>query len=201
MDNLRNLFLLPWVSATAFAFLATPIVIKFANKFGLVDDPKKNKHPKVIHTYPIPRGGGISIFIAILLASIIFLPLDKHVIGILIGATILAVMGAVDDKYNLNPYLRLAIGFLAASAPIAAGIGISFISNPLGGIIDLSQPQINFNLFGTPHSIWLLSDLFAIFWVTFLMNIVNMGAKGVDGQLSGVTVISAITIALLSLKF
>ncbi len=201
MNNFPNLFLLPWFFAGVFSFLATPFVIKLANKFGLIDDPKRSNHPKVIHTYPTPRGGGIAIFIGILLASFIFLPIDKHVTGILIGASILVITGLIDDKYNLNPYLRLVIGLIAAAIPVAFGIGISFVSNPFGGIIDLSQPQINFSLFGAPHSIWLLSDLFAIFWVTFLMNIVNMGAKGVDGQLSGVTVISALTIALLSLKF
>ncbi len=201
MNNLSNLFLLPWFFAAVFSFLITPLVIKLANKFGLIDDPKKSNHPKVIHTYPTPRGGGVAIFAGVLLASFIFLPMDKHVVGILIGALVVVITGLIDDKYNLNPYLRLAIGLVAAAIPVAFGIGISFISNPLGGIIDLSQPQIHFSLFGMPHSIWLLSDLFAIFWVTFLMNIINMGAKGVDGQLSGVAVISALTIALLSLKF
>lgn len=199
MNNIRNLFLLPWVTAIAVSFAATPIVIKFAKKLGIIDYP--SNHPKVIHTYPVPRGGGIPIFVALLVASLIFLPFDKQIAGILFGATILVVMGFLDDKYNLNPYLRLALGFLAAAVPIAAGIGIAFVSNPLGGIIDLSHPQIAFTLFGSVHSIWLLSDLFALFWITFLMNIVNMGAKGVDGQMSGVTIIGALTIAFLSLKF
>ncbi|KKR44929.1 MAG: glycosyl transferase family protein, UDP-N-acetylglucosamine:undecaprenyl-P N-acetylglucosaminyl 1-P transferase [Microgenomates group bacterium GW2011_GWC1_41_20] len=201
MNNLRNIFLLPWIISATIAFLTTPLVIKFAKKIGIIDDPAKNKHPKVIHTYPVPRGGGIPIFIALLAASLIFLPIDKHLIGILIGATILVVLGVLDDKYNINPYLRLAIGFVAAAAPIAAGIGISFISNPMGGIINLNQPQISFELFGETRSIWVASDIFAILWITFLMNIVNMGAKGVDGQLSGVTVIAALSIAFLSLRF
>jgi len=201
MNNLRNLFLLPWLVAALVAFSVTPIVIKFAAKLGIIDDPRHNKHPKVIHTYPIPRGGGIPIFIALLVSSLVFLPIDKHAVGILIGAGVLVVMGILDDRLNLNPYLRLALGFLAAAAPIAAGIGIAFISNPLGGIINLNQPQITFTILGTTHSIWVLSDLFALFWITFLMNMVNMGAKGVDGQLSGVTVIAALTIAFLSLRF
>lgn len=201
MDNLRNLFLMPWLISAVVAFAATPIVIKFAGRLGIIDDPDKNKHPKVIHTYPVPRGGGIPIFIALTTSSLIFLPADKQLIGILVGATILVIMGVLDDKYNLNPYLRLIIGFVAAAAPIAAGIGISFVSNPMGGIINLSHPQINFELLGKTHNVWILSDLFAIFWIVFLMNIVNMGAKGVDGQLSGVTVIAALTIAFLSLRF
>lgn len=181
--------------------MVTPLVIKYAGKIGIIDDPTKNKHPKVIHTYPVPRGGGIPIFIALLVASLVFLPIDKQLIGILIGATILVVMGVLDDKYDLNPYLRLILGLLAAAAPIASGIGISFISNPLGGIINLTQPQISFNLFGETRSIWIISDIFAILWITFMMNIVNMGAKGVDGQLSGVVVIAALTIAFLSLRY
>lgn len=201
MNNLQDLFILPWAVAAIVAFAATPLVIKLAHIWKIIDDPKKSNHPKVIHTYPIPRGGGLAIFIAIIISSSLFLPMDKHIIGILVGALILVVMGLIDDKFNLNPYLRLLIGIFAASIPVAFGIGIAFVSNPFGGIIDLSHPQINFTLFNTHHSIWLLSDLFAIFWVTFLMNIVNMGAKGVDGQLSGVTVISALTIAALSLKF
>lgn len=201
MNNLRNLFLLPWIISAIIGFITTPLAIKFAKKIGIIDDPAKNKHPKVIHTYPIPRGGGIPIYLSLLVSSLIFLPLDKQLIGILIGATILIIMGVLDDKFNLNPYVRLLIGLVAAAAPIAAGIGISFISNPAGGIINLSTPQINIHFFGKDHSFWLISNLFAIIWITFLMNMVNMGAKGVDGQLSGVTVIAALTIAFLSLRF
>jgi UDP-GlcNAc:undecaprenyl-phosphate GlcNAc-1-phosphate transferase len=199
-SNMQNIFLFPWLVATVVSFLVTPLVIKFAGRLGIIDDPKKTKHPKVIHSVPTPRGGGIPIFLALFISALIFLPIDKHLIGILIGALILVFMGVLDDKYNLNPYLRLGIGALAAAAPIAAGIGIAFITNPLGGTLDLSQPQITFNLFGT-HTIWLVSSLFGIFWITFLMNMLNMGAKGVDGQLSGVTIIAALTIAFLSIKF
>ncbi len=201
MAGLNGLFILPFISAAVLSFVVTPVVIKFAKKMGIIDDPRTHKHPKVIHTTPTPRGGGIPIFIALLVCSLVFLPIDKHLAGILAGATVLTIVGFLDDKYNLSPYLRLGLGFFAAGLVVASGIGISFISNPLGGIIDLSQPQINFSFLGGMHSIWLLSDLFAIFWINFLMNVVNMGAKGVDGQLSGVTVISAITIAVLSLKF
>jgi UDP-GlcNAc:undecaprenyl-phosphate GlcNAc-1-phosphate transferase len=190
------------LTAAFVSFFATPVVIKYAKKLGIVDDPGKTLHPKVIHTTPTPRGGGIPIFLALVASSLIFLPFDKHLIGILTGALILVVMGFLDDKHNLNPYLRLVLGFVAVSAPVLSGIGIAFLSNPIGGgIINLSQPQLSFTLFESNHSIWLLSDLFALIWVTFLMNMVNMGAKGVDGQLSGVIPIAALTIAFLSLRF
>lgn len=201
MSNLYRLLLLPAVSALIISFSSTPLVIKLAKKFKLIDDPSQKKHPKVIHTYPVPRAGGLSIFLAVFISAILFLPIDQHLRGILAGATVLIVLGLLDDKYNLNPYLRLAIQFIAASIPIISGIGIAFISNPAGGIIDLSSLQINFFLFGEPRSIWVLSDLFALFWIVSLMNFINMGAKGVDGQLPGVSAIAAATIAMLSLSF
>lgn len=197
---INNIFIFPWLLSLVISFLLTPLVIKFAKKHKIIDDPKKNRHPKVIHNVATPRAGGIAIFLAIATTLTLFLPIDKRIAGILIGGLMLTIVGVLDDKYNLNPYFRLILGFIAVSIPIATGIGIPFISSPLGGIIDLSHPQISFNLFGD-HTIWILSDLFALFWITFLMNVVNMGAKGVDGQLSGVVVIAALTIALMSLKF
>lgn len=201
MANILQLAILPAATSFLVAFLTTPLVIKLAGKMGIIDDPKKHKHPKVIHTYPVPRGGGLATFAAVVIASLVFLPLDKHLLGILGGGLILIIMGLFDDKYDINPYIRLGIGFIAASLPIAAGIGISFISNPFNGVIDLSHPQIIINLLGKQRSIWVLSDLFALFWIVFMMNMLNMGAKGVDGQLPGVVVIAAITIAALSLSF
>src|SRR5689334_19128324 len=98
MANFPFLFLLPWLVAAVISFMATAIVIKYAAKLGIVDDPKKTKHPKVIHTTPTPRGGGIPIFLALFVASFIFLPFDKHLIGIMSGALVLVVMGFLDDK-------------------------------------------------------------------------------------------------------
>lgn len=187
MSKVIGLLFIPLAVAALISYFVTPIIIKFAKKLGIMDDPKKNKHPKVIHTTPIPRGGGIPVFFAILIASLLFIPIDKHLISILIGATVIFVMGFLDDKYNLNPYLRIGLGFLAAFIPISQGIGISFLTNPFGGIIDLSNP--------------IISDMFALVWIVFMMNMVNMGAKGIDGQLSGVTVISAITITALSFYY
>jgi UDP-GlcNAc:undecaprenyl-phosphate GlcNAc-1-phosphate transferase len=201
MAHIGQIALLAVGVSSLVSWLITPLVIKLAWRWDLIDDPKRHRHPKVIHTKPTPRAGGLAIFISLVVASLLFLPLDKHLSGILLGATLLTLMGLADDKWNLNPYLRLGIQFLAALAPVIAGIGIAFLTNPFNGIIDLSKPQIHFQAFGDNHSIWLLSDAFAILWIVALMNFVNMGAKGVDGQLPGVVVIAATTMAILSLKF
>lgn len=201
MPNFSVVSLLPALTAGLISFTVTHFVIKFAKKLGIIDDPKINKHEKVIHKSPIPRGGGIPVFAGIFVSILLFLPIDKHIKGIIAGALVLVVMGFLDDKYNLNPYLRLFLGFLAASFPIASGIGISFIGNPLGGLIDLSHPQLSFFLFGEIRTIWIFSDFFALIWIVFVMNMLNMGAKGIDGQLTGIVIIAAATIAAVSLKF
>lgn len=200
--DILHFALLPGLISAAVTFIFAFLVIRFARKLKIVDDPRGKKHPKIIHTYPTPRGGGIAIFAGVLATSLFFLPLDKHLQGILAGALVLTIVGFLDDRHDLNPYLRLALGGFAAILPIAAGIGISFISNPFGGgTIDLSLPRISFDFLGEMRSIWILSDAFALVWLVFMMNMLNMGAKGVDGQLPGVVVIAAGVIAALSLKF
>lgn len=199
---LLNLSLLPALIAFLLAFFITPFVIKLAEKIGIIDDPATNKHIKVIHTYPVPRGGGLAIFLALSISALMFIHVDKHLIGILLGALILTITGLLDDKYNLNPYLRMVFISGAAAIPVLSGIGVAFITNPFThGIYNLSQPQITFSLLGKVRTIWLVADLFALFWIFFFMNILNMGAKGVDGQLPGVVAIAAITLAALSVTY
>jgi UDP-GlcNAc:undecaprenyl-phosphate GlcNAc-1-phosphate transferase len=183
--SLLNLFIFPFIVSFVVSSVVTPIIIKYAKGLKILDDPRINKHPKVIHTKPTPRGGGIPIFLAILTSSLIFIPLDIHIASILMGGFVVFLMGFLDDRYNLNPYLRLFLGILAALIPVYFGVGIDFLTNPLGGIIDLTNP--------------IISKTFAVFWIVFMMNMINMGAKGIDGQLSGVVVVSAITITALSL--
>lgn len=199
--SLFSFLLIPLGVSALLSFVVSPVVVKYAKTLKILDDPKKNKHPKVIHTKPIARGGVIPLVLAVVITSLIFLPFDKHLVGILLGTLVILVMGILDDRFDLNPYLRIFISLVAVACPIAAGIGISYITNPMGGIIDITYPRLVFELFGDTHSIWLIPDLFAAFWIIFLMNILNMGAKGIDGQLTGVSIISFATIALLSLRY
>ncbi len=107
----------------------------------------------------------------------------------------------MDDIFDLNPKIRLILGFFVAICVISVGIGIPYITNPVtSGLIYLNNPQIPIYLFGKLRTIWILADLFALFWIVGLMNFVNW-SKGLDGQMPGVVVIAAITIALLSQKF
>lgn len=195
---IKNLIALPLLSAFLVSLVITPLTIFIYRRLGWVDEPGKRKRDT--HREPVPRGGGIPIFMALLISSLIFLPLDKHLKGILIGGAIMTIMGLLDDRLDLNPYLRLIFCFIAAGTVVGAGIGIAFITNPFNGIIRLDQPQIQFWLLGETRSIWIIADLLALFWIVGLSNIVNW-SKGFDGQLPGIVVIAGLAIALLAMKF
>jgi UDP-GlcNAc:undecaprenyl-phosphate GlcNAc-1-phosphate transferase len=172
----------------------------FFKKMGWVVDPKKNPHPAHIHKIPVPKGGGLPIFMAVSITVLLLLKMDWHLIAILVAALITLIIGLLDDVKSVNPYLRLGINFLAAIVIVASGIGIAFVSNPFGGIIDLSWPRIGFEILGSHHELWILADIFAILWIPALMNAINW-SSGVDGQISGVVTIAAFVLGIISLSY
>jgi UDP-GlcNAc:undecaprenyl-phosphate GlcNAc-1-phosphate transferase len=200
LARLMSIFFTPLIMSGLAAFVFTPLVMGIYRRMGWLDDPKKKKHAKVVHTYPVPRGGGVVIFLALMTAAILFLGIDKHVMGILAGALVLTIVGVLDDIWDLNPYLRLMLGLVAAGLVVAAGIGIAFITNPFDGIIQLNKPQIAFYLLGKVRTVWVVADALAMVWILWVMNMVNW-SKGVDGQLPGYVVIAAIVVAILSFRF
>lgn len=191
--------LLPLIIAFIATLIATPISLIFIRKFGLFDDPKNHNHPAIIHKKPIPRGGGIPILIGLFIAGILFLPVTKIVIALFVASFISLVVGVLDDKFDISPYFRFVINIFVALIVVGSGVGIPYITNPFGGILYLNAIKITFDLFGH-HSIILFSDLVALVWIVWVMNMLNW-SKGVDGQMPGVVAISAIVIGLLSLRF
>ena len=186
------------IAAAVVSWLVTRWVALNGKKLGIVDDPSKHKHPKVVHENPVPRGGGIPILAALVVGVVFFLPLsDKRVWGILAGAVVLGIVGFLDDKFEekISPYWRLAVNVLAALAVIGTGVGIAYITNPFGGVVDLSWPRW---CLGT-HCIWVLADIFALVWLVSMQNIVGW-SSGVDGQMPGFVAIAAAAIVFLGWK-
>jgi len=191
----------PFFIAFLSSLLITPFVIKIYKKHNWLDNSEKSKHVKKTHVGSIPRGGGIVILFGVIVAAGIFLKLDHHLIAILTGAILLTLVGILDDIFDIHPVIRLITGFTAALIVVSSGIGIAYITNPFAaGVIHLDQPQIIFNFFGTTKSIWILADIFALFFIVWNMNIINW-SKGVDGQMSGFVSIALIFIGILSTKF
>ncbi|MEK7544175.1 MAG: MraY family glycosyltransferase [Patescibacteria group bacterium] len=189
-----------FLTALCITLLATPIVRRLAIRWGLVDDSAKRPHPAHTHTGIIPRAGGLAIYLGTITAILLFLPLSKLIIGIIIAASLLTLVGLIDDKGDVSPYLRLATNVIAALIVIGAGAGIPYITNPItGGIIRLDLWRVSFELFGS-HSILIWADLLAFVWILWTMNIIGWSA-GVDGQMPGFVAISAFVIGLLSLRY
>jgi len=181
------------------------LTIKLAPRFGLVDDPKKRRHPASLHRISIPRAGGLPIFLSFCLASLIVIPVSKALVGVFLGGGILVLVGILDDRYDIKNLYKFLGQFLAALVVVGFGIGISFITNPLSvfgdfpAVIRLDTWRIFFDFFGV-HSIVILADLFAIFWIIWVINMVNFSA-GVDGQLGGIAFIVLLVIFAASLRF
>lgn len=183
-----QLAILPFITAFLVSLAVTFLTILTYRNLGLVDRSTKKQHPKHIHTRPVPRGGGIPIFVSIFFAALMFMQVDIQIAAILCGGLIITVAGILDDILDISPYLRLILGILAALLVVSSGIGISYISNPFGvGVLHFDASFI--------------VTLLTIIWIVWGMNFVNMGAKGLDGQLPGVTLIAALIMGILSFRF
>ncbi len=193
-------FVIPFITAFGLTALTTPLAIIFAKKYKLVNDPKKIHPANVQKSRLIPRAGGLSVFIGIIFSVFFFIEFDKHIIGIILATLLLLAVGLLDDILeDFSPYQRWALQFVAALIVVSSGVGISFITNPLGGLFRLDQLVFPINFFGT-HNIILIADIFALLWIVWMMNMVNW-SKGVDGQMPGIIAVAGLTIGFVSLGF
>lgn len=193
----RNIAFFPWVTAAFLTAISVPSVIQVAKYFGLVDDPSKRSHPAHTESRILPRAGGLAIYFGLVITTAIFIPFAKGIAGILLGGGLLVFIGIIDDKKDVNPYIRLAVNVLAATLAVAGGAGIGFITNPMtGGVIHFDTIRWSFSFLG-PHSILPVADLLAILWITWAINMVGWSG-GVDGQMPGFVTIAALAIGILS---
>ena len=169
--------------AFAIAFLTTPPVKRFAESIGAIDVPKDERR---VHNHPIPRMGGLAIFLGFVLSMLLFVDMSTQIVGLLLGTVIIAVMGALDDIVNLNAWVKLAGQIVAAGVAIRCGIVVDAISNftPSGGTTFL-------------YTNWLAIPI-TLFWIVACTNAVNL-IDGLDGLAVGVSTISSLTMLLVSL--
>lgn len=189
------MFIFPFLISFLVVAAVTPVTIKFAQKFKLVDNPKTHKHPAIIHKKTLPRAGGLPIYLGILVAILIFFWGNPIFVPILIAGALVVLIGLLDDKYDVSAYVRFIGNIFCVAIVVFSGVSIPFITNPLGGILSFSNTSILF--FGMTLSI---GSVLAIIWVAWVMNMLNW-SKGVDGQMPGVAAISAVIIGIASLRF
>ena len=169
------------VIAFAIVVLLTPAVGGMARLLGAVDRPDGSRR---INRRPIPRLGGLAIFLGILVPALAFLDLSGESRGVLLGAAIATVVGAVDDFRGLAPSVTLVGQFVAASIPPMFGVWIDHITFPLLGVVDIPA--------------WLGVPVSMVFIVA-VMNMVNF-LDGMDGLAAGVCGIAGATYAILALS-
>ena len=169
--------------AFAVAFGSTPIVKSFAQMVGAMDNPGEERR---IHNHPIPRMGGMAIFLGFLVSVVLFAEVTKPVQGILIGTVIIVATGVVDDIISLKYWIKLIAQILAAVIAVAHGVVIEVLMNP--------------NIFSANESIFIgfLSIPVTIIWIVGVTNAVNL-IDGLDGLACGVSVISSVTMLVVAL--
>ena len=86
--------------AFAISFAATPVVKTFAARMGAMDVPDGKRR---VHDHPIPRMGGLAIFLGFLLSVVLFIDITRQVRGILLGAVLIVACGAIDDIVTCAP--------------------------------------------------------------------------------------------------
>jgi UDP-GlcNAc:undecaprenyl-phosphate/decaprenyl-phosphate GlcNAc-1-phosphate transferase len=174
------------VIALALSYGLTPLVGKLAWKFGAIDHPGERR----VHLTPTPRFGGVAIFVAFVVAVVVVVLIDKsanldrQITAILVSGSIVAVMGALDDKYNFHAGVQIA-GIVAATCVLMwMGIRIANVTRPFDGLI----------VFGAPFSVAI-----TIMWVFGVTKTVDL-IDGLDGLASGVCAIAAATLLIMALQ-
>lgn len=189
-----------FLASFTLAVLLTAFIRKIAVKKRILDRP--DGHRK-LHNRPIPLLGGWAIFLAFwsIMGYLIFFTdvlgrnlQAQRLIGVFVGSLILMVLGYFDDKKDLSPKIRLSVSALAALIAIIGGVGLDRITNPLGGVFDLSVWQINLGSWG---AISVLSALLVFFWLMGMMYTTKI-LDGLDGLSTGIVAIGALMIFFLS---
>ena len=113
------------VAALLISFIATPVVKSIAQMVGAVDVPKDNRR---MHNHPIPRMGGLAIFLGFLLSTLIFVPMSSSMRGMLLGGVIIVILGIFDDIYALPALPKLLVVFYGLIFVLAAFVPKEFLS-------------------------------------------------------------------------
>jgi UDP-GlcNAc:undecaprenyl-phosphate GlcNAc-1-phosphate transferase len=163
-------------------FAITPLVIKMAVKYNLVDIPKDERR---VHSKPMPRVGGIAIVVAVYFALAVYyfitkdipsIALNEKFIGYAIGGLVIATMGFIDDVFTLKARYKFVFQLIAGIIVYYFGIRISGIKIPF-----ISSDIINFGILDFPIT---------LAWVIGVTNALNL-IDGLDGLAAGIASISA----------
>jgi UDP-GlcNAc:undecaprenyl-phosphate GlcNAc-1-phosphate transferase len=169
--------------ALAIVLALTPTVGRVGRRLGIVDSPTERRR---VNLTPIPRLGGIALFLGIFVPALAFLELDGAYRGIVLGGAIAVTVGVADDFRGLPWWGKLGGQVAAASVAIGFGVTIDrftfpYVTNPY-----LELPE----WIGAPAT---------LIWIVAMMNMVNF-LDGLDGLAAGICGIAGATFAILELS-
>lgn len=193
-------FLVAGTFGLVIAYLLTPVVAWAATQLGVLDRPG-GRH---IHRAPVPRLGGIAIYLAFVAAVLVGLPverpihvafeaqritvvipylpaIDRPIVALLLGATLITLLGVLDDIRGTRPIVKLIGQIAAAAVLLPFGVGMDVLTNPLGGMFFVGP----------------LGAILTVVWIVALCNVMNL-IDGVDGLASGIAAIAGTTLLVAS---
>ncbi|MDX2270913.1 MAG: MraY family glycosyltransferase [Cyanobacteriota bacterium] len=182
-------YLVAFLAAACVVLWATPTVKAVGLRSGQVDLPDERK----VHSQPMVRLGGVSIFSGNLVALLLLwgtgafggLQTDQEyeIWGVTVGGLLFFLIGLADDLFHLSAWRRLVMQFVVATAAWGVGVRIEFISLPLWGV----------HVFP-----WWLSLLLTLLWLVGMANAINW-MDGLDGLAAGVSGIAAVVMLIVTL--
>jgi UDP-GlcNAc:undecaprenyl-phosphate/decaprenyl-phosphate GlcNAc-1-phosphate transferase len=176
-----------FVAAAVVTALLTPLTMRLARALGMIDEPRE----RGLSERPTPLLGGLAIFAGALVAGLIWLPAGYseeselwH--GVLLAAAVITLVGALDDRFDLHPAMKLLGQLAAAVIVVHFGVAVKGIELPFIG--HLAFPDAGFTNAG---------PILTVIGLVLMMNVVNF-SDGVDGLAAGVCVIIAAAMAVIA---
>lgn len=183
MIKLSQAHILGTIIAYLLGIFIVPLVIYYSKKKNLVDVPNERK----IHQGPISRLGGVAIWFSVMLTFLVLILLSYYPKGeglsaIIVGGSLMFLMGLIDDVYNLKAIFKLFIQLAIATIVFLLGVNIETLYNPFGADLPLG-------IFSYPVT---------LLWIVGITNAINF-IDGVDGLAGSIVSISALSIGIVSL--
>ena len=180
--------------AALVSLVATPSIRRYVHRHRILDHPD----PRRVHDRPLPRAGGIAVVLAFVVVggalslirdSLPGVPVSRplpggQLFGLFGGAVLATVFGALDDMFDLRARWQFLGQLVLAGVAVLAGITVPFIGNPFG-----------------PDNIQFIAPVgiaFTAVWIVGMINSLNF-IDGLDGLSSGIALIAALTLGVLSL--
>ena len=168
--------ILAMLAAFGISAALIPQMIRLAPLIGALDVPRDGRR---LHKRPLPRTGGIAIFVAFVIGVAVALPPPVATVRLLLGATLLLLLGIADDVYRLSAKVKIVFQVLAAWITLSGGAGV--------GALSLWGVAVDVGIWRLPLS---------LLWLVALINAHNM-IDGLDGLCAGVSSIEALLLCFL----